>query len=679
MAGLVQVQMGDPEENAQERTAKDSLGAYLYGLWCEWRDARLPIEDEWLQDLRNYAGIYDAKTLAEIGENRSKVFVHLTRTKTQAAYARIIDLLFANAERPWALNPTPEPELAPSTLAELAMEAAMVKLERLAEKEARAIQNGAPPPAGLPDLASLKQQIIAGQVPHELKPTKEELEPVIRQWAEKAAEKMSTRIEDQLDEAHYDFKLRTAIAELCMFGSCVTKGATTETRQATQWAQREQNTKVVWLRQTVEKEVPAFDAPSIFDSYPDSYAECVTEGQGFFERLVLTRGQFLELGDYPGFNRDVIDEIIRDNPKGNHVALNHEIERRSIAGFTTTTGADRYEVLVYWGSVHGDVLARMPGFEAREDENVETGEFPIISYTCGGRTIRLSRNDDLDRIPYQITPYEAVPHQLWGVGPPRQMRDSQAMINVSSRALVDNAALSSMPQVEINLDMMAEGYQNDTDVVPGKKWFREGQDPAYPMVRYNRVPNTSGPMAELVGMFRRYADEETNLPSYTHGEQLSGLNKTATGVSLLMRAANVVTKSVIKNIDDCLLKLLIQSFYHWNMRFADDESIKGDMQVIARGTSALIAREVQSQRLIEFLQLAASSPATGQLIMLAYLLREIARSLEIDPDKAVKSDDEIEELIRATSESGAGADGNPGMGGAGPGVGSAPAVPPGPA
>ena len=69
-----------------------------------------------------------------------------------------------------------------------------------------------------------------------------------------------------------------------------------------------------------------------------------------------------------------------------------------------------------------------------------------------------------------------------------------------------------------------------------------------------------------------------------------------------MNAASGSIKTVIKNIDDYLLKPLGEGLFRFNMQFDLILKIKGDLEVKARGTESLMANEVRSQRLMQFLQ-----------------------------------------------------------------------------
>ena len=75
------------------------------------------------------------------------------------------------------------------------------------------------------------------------------------------------------------------------------------------------------------------------------------------------------------------------------------------------------------------------------------------------------------------------------------------------------------------------------------------------------------------------------------------------------------------------------------MQFDFDPEIKGDLEVKARGTESLMATEVRSQRLMQFLQV-ASSPALAPFAKFQYIIREIANSMGLDPDKVTNNMDE---------------------------------------
>lgn len=139
---------------------------------------------------------------------------------------------------------------------------------------------------------------------------------------------------------------------------------------------------------------------------------------------------------------------------------------------------------------------------------------------------------------------------------------------------------------------------------------------------------------------------------------------------MLMGAANVALKSTIKNIDDFLMEPMITALFHWNMEYGTNQKSKGDLRIVARGSTALVQKEVQSQRLLQFLSL-VSNPMDAGLVDRNQLLRDIARSMDIDPDQIVKSEEQLaleqqqQLALQAEAEQRAIASGNAPQGGVG--------------
>jgi hypothetical protein len=314
----------------------------------------------------------------------------------------------------------------------------------------------------------------------------------------------------------------------------------------------------------------------------------------------------------------------------------HETQRRSIAGINTTGTQNRFEVLEYWGAVSGyDLMSA--GIEVDD----ETIEYQANVWICAGRVIKAMLNPlEPNRIPYQVVPYERGLHSFWGVGVPTMMNGSQKVINAAARMLIDNSALSAGSQVEVNTDLVAPG-SDVSKMSPFKIWARSGGDASQPLLRFHNIPNNSQAMVTIIDIFRKFADEETSLPSYSHGQVQDGMTRTASGMSMLMGAATISIKNVIKNIDDYLIEPMITSFYDWNMRWTDDDTIKGDSVVLAQGSTSLMSKEVRSERVMQFTQMVAN-PMFAPMIDGHELLVEVANAMDLPADKLIYTEKELE-------------------------------------
>ena len=635
-----------------------SLGSRLAATFQEYKDARKETEGEWLKDLRQYQGIYEPDVLARLNQasgSRSKVFVGLTRTKVMAAYSRIIDLLFQNGEIFFAVNPTPIPQIDPLK----AMQMRQMAMEQIAQ-------------ASRQD-PMMNQDLVAAR----MEELEEEFLELEKEIAEKAAESMTVDIEDQLVETNAEMKLKEAILEACIFGSGAAKSGTVRIDKKQSYSQvlDPETGEQKYSLSVLESVMPDVESVSIFDLYPDPYCTTLNDCDGLFRRHVLTRKQFRDLSDLPQFDGDMVKYLLKVNRNGNHTEEEHEKTRRRIAGINEKSESSRFVVMEYWGTIDGYDLEEH-GIEMPEGADL-SDDYSACVWFCDGKVLKVMLNPIAGyKIPYHIFPYERAPHQFWGTGVPRMMRDSQGTMNAATRIWLDNLALSSGPMCEVNTDLLAAG-EDPTDIHPWRVFLREGGDGSMPAVRwYQPVANANG-LNQIVEIFRRFADETTSLPSYTHGEQTQSLNKTATGMSMLMGAANIALKSTIKNIDDFLIEPMIKSLFHFNMEFGVNEKSKGDLRIVARGSTALIQKEVQSQRLLQFLSIVSNDQDAGYVDRIG-LLRDIASSMEIDPDDVIKSEERLQaeqqaqqqQLLQAQAQQGAGPSGiapqgQAGMGNAG--------------
>ena len=271
-------------------------------------------------------------------------------------------------------------------------------------------------------------------------------------------------------------------------------------------------------------------------------------------------------------------------------------------------------------------------------ELADFDELQANVWICNNKLLRMVLNPFKPaKIPYAAAPYELNPYSFFGVGIAENMDDTQTLMNGFMRMAVDNAVLSGNLIVEVDETNLVPGQ--DLSLYPGKVFRRQGGAPGQAIFG-TKFPNVSSENMMLFDKARQLADESTGLPSFAHGQTgISGVGRTASGISMLMGAASGSTKTVIKNVDDYLLRPLGEGLFRFNMQFDFDPAIKGDLEVKARGTESLMANEVRSQRLMQFLQI-ASNPALAPFAKFQYVIREIAKSMDLDPDKVTNNMDE---------------------------------------
>jgi hypothetical protein len=202
-------------------------------------------------------------------------------------------------------------------------------------------------------------------------------------------------------------------------------------------------------------------------------------------------------------------------------------------------------------------------------------------------------------------------------------------------------------QLEINVDRLDDrSINNANKIKPWKIWYRSGGDGSENAITVHKVPSIGNDLIQIIMMVRNFIDDETNLPSLISGQPTQESTpgaETASGMSMLMGAAQVVIKSVIKNIDDFLVKPLIRTYYNFNMDWSEDKKIKGDMRIEALGSNILVAKEIQTRSMSEFLSITANE-FDMPLIERPRILRKIARNMGLD-EEDIKSDKKIKKEL----------------------------------
>ena len=592
-------------------------------------DYREQDEDRWLRAYRNYRGLYGPDVQFTEAE-KSRVFIKVTKTKTLAAYGQIVDVLFANQRFPLSVDPTELPEgvvedvsFDPQEPEQLRGDTALSTSPYGFAGDGNDLEPGA-------TSQSLQEKL--GVVQNKLEPVSEKLKEgpgktptaITFSPAMIAAKKMQKKIHDQLEESGAGKHMRNSAFEMALFGTGVMKGPFATDKEYPNWDD-EGNYDPLF------KTVPQVQHVSVWNFYPDPDANNMDEAQYVIERHKMSRSQLRSLKKRPYFRGQVIDEVI---------AIGENYTKKywedDLSDYAPETSIERFEVLEYWGMVDVDMLEDQD--ITIPDELKDFDELQANVWVCNGKLIRMVLNPfKPSKIPYHAAPYELNPYSFFGVGIAENMDDTQTLMNGFMRMAVDNAVLSGNLIMELDETNLVPGQ--DLSLYPGKVFRRQGGAPGQAIFG-TKFPNVSSENMMLFDKARQLSDESTGMPSFAHGQTgVSGVGRTASGISMLMGAAQGGIKTVVKNVDDYLLRPLGEGFFRFNMQFDFDPEIKGDLEVKARGTESLMANEVRSQRLMQFLQV-ASSPALAPFAKFQYVIREIATSLDLDPDKVTNNMDE---------------------------------------
>ena len=625
MLGDKTLALDDVKNKEDEGVSIDGLVSYINERYTRSEESRRKDETRWLRAYRNYRGLYGPDVQFTETE-KSRVFIKVTKTKTLAAYGQITDVLFSNNKFPLSVDPTVLPD---GVVESVSSDPKGLPSTKAAPRE---IPFGGEGGANIPkdfDLDKLEE--LLGAMKDDLKdlpnlregpgqtPTSMTFSPAMV-----AAKKMEKKIHDQLDETGASKHLRSTAFEMALFGTGVMKGPFATNKEYANWGEDGAYKPLI-------KTVPEAAHVSLWNFYWDPDANNTDECQYVIERHKMSKTKLRALKQRPYFRGNVIDQLIDEGE-----TYTKKYWEDDLRDYAPNFGVERFEVLEYWGNV--DIELLQENDIVIPDDMLSAGELQANIWYCNGKILRLVLNPFKPaKIPYYAVPYELNPYSLAGVGVAENMDDTQTLMNGFMRMAVDNGVLSGNLVFEIDETNLVPGQ--DLSVYPGKVFRRQGGAPGQALFG-TKFPNVAAENMQLFDKARQLADESTGMPSFSHGQTgISGVGRTASGISMLMNAASGSIKTVIKNLDDYLLGPLGPAFFNFNMQFDFDKEIKGDLEVTAKGTESLMANEVRSQRLMQFLQI-ASSPALMPFAKFPYIIREIAKSMDLDPEKVTNNMDE---------------------------------------
>ena len=623
-----------------EEDQKLNLVGLIQNRFSDAETARIPHEHRWLTAYRNYRGLYDKRVKFRESE-KSKVFVKITKTKVLASFGQLVDVVFGTGKFPIGVRETKMPE-GVSEFAHLDTQNPTPSIETSIPEEIEpeeTINN--PFDVGYegdgkvlkPGSTFSKNNFLIEEEASEVLvdgtspiPQEIEIKP-----AELAARRMEKLIHDQIEESSGSSEIRNALLESALLGTGVVKGPFNFNKTLSRWDEGEDGERTY---APIDVRVPRIEFVSVWDFFPDPAATNVEECEYLFHRHKLNRSQLRALRKMPYFDNDAIRECLIMG--ANYEEKYYDNQLRDDEG-DKNYGSDKYEVLEYWGIMDAEYLRQA---EVDVPESIDDlDEVQVNAWICNGKLLRIVINPFTPhRLPYHSFPYERNPYSFFGIGVAENMDDAQQIMNGHARMAIDNLALAGSLVFDVDESALVGGQS--MEIYPGKIFRRQAGMPGQ-AVHGLKFPNTSTENMMMFDKFRQLADEQTGIPSYSHGQTgVQSMTRTASGMSMLLGAASLNIKTVVKNLDDFLLRPLGEAYFQWNMQFMEGKlGIEGDLEINAMGTNSLMQKEVRSQRLTMFLQ-TAQNPAVAPFVKMSKLISELAYSLDLDPDEILNDPEE---------------------------------------
>lgn len=560
------------------------------GVESRWRKSKIlfdgsqnKAEDAFVESLKNGA----ARRLPP--QQRSRLIVNIVRPKVEQAVARICEILLPTDGKNWGINSSPVPE----------------DIKKMVGDYRPTVIPGTSTPTGLTAHHEASAYLKA---------------------VEDAREGMEKAIDDDLQEGAYNAEQRKVIEDGVKLGTGVLFGPMPSAQYSSRWSYQ----PGLGMRKVQTKKiVPRSYRYDPWDVWFDpACGNDHQRGQGVWLLKRATRKELRDLAEAPGFSADRIRKILNTAPTRVTVA-NGRVTR-------TNCTEDTYELWTYYGAIEPDQMTLC---------SWGTNGDPLTDVDYGA--VVMCQDEIIGAMPYWLDE-KKLPCDVWchrksdespyGHGLPEDLEHQQAAVIAAWRQVMDNGRNASGGQVVIGDGV--EPADGKMTITPNKAWrAKEGVD----VPKAFAVFNFNAHLQELLAIAdaaMKFADQEVNMPQLLSGDQGKAPPETLGGMVMLFSNATAVLRYRCKLYDDHITTPHIGRYFDWHMQYNPDESIKGDMEVIAIGSTALLERDIANQGALNMANI-TSNERYQPYVDPKKELKVILKAMRQKPEDIMYTDEEL--------------------------------------
>lgn len=432
-----------------------------------------------------------------------------------------------------------------------------------------------------------------------------------REFARKRAERMESVVDDILVEGDYNTKIvREYITNLVKFGTGVLIGP----------CESHVFSHILKYTKGGVKYVPAikkslrFCVPNTMDVYPSPGMKDVDDGD-LCIRVSYSRAELARVLDFDkkdNWRPEAIKKLFKDHPEhgvegNNTISMTDGIER--IAQLENIHGQSKvFEGIRCFTLVKGDELKELgisvPAFAGGSVNEFSYYDTDVI--VIDGRVIYAAVCDPVIGRPVSKSSfYSDSTAQFFGWTLASVIEGCQTLMNVVMAVLKKQLQLKGLVPIVVN------GYSEFVDAdKPGAFSLSQGkvllrrasaftqpgtqQTPIQPV----DIPTIIREVTALIEVVWKLCDDLSGFNRNMLGSgNYSGAGRTAQGLDTIMAAASTVAQDVISGMD-VMNSRMLKKVTVWINAYFDDESVKGDVNIIPKGQVSRVLKSSRQQQVV---------------------------------------------------------------------------------
>jgi len=538
-------------------------------IWQKCEDAYLGIDDA---NRHEFQGAKWAKSRSIDGpvstsdmqqdDTRSTAFVRLTSRYVDFASSKLSEIALPIDDKAFAFDPTPIPDL----------------VNRMKDETPVAAMDQSGNPVQVPAKTIIAQML---------------------EQARDAAKKAEMRIFDWMVECRHTAELRKVIHDSARLGVGVLKGPIPD-KSKSQAVSRDGDVISLVIEENTVPVTRHIDPQNLF---PDpACGENIHDGDYVFERDYISGKRLRELAKRKGWSGAQIDKVLIEGP-GKCYREDGQQEEKS--------RRRRYEMWQFYGMLTREELEAC-GIDGLPED---VDEAHAIVTLVNESIVRCIMNPlDSGKFPYHVFSWSRRAGHWAGVGVGEQVSMPQRMVNAATRAVLENAGISSGVQILMDRGLVVPADQQWA-ITRNKIWWKAADavmDDVRKAFHIFEIPNVQASLMPIIQYALSLAEQHSSIPLVTQGNYADGASPQTYGQAELQ---NNNALSFLRErgamLDDSITEPLVLMFYEWLLLDPDVPiEEKGDFKINAHGTSALVEKAIQELTITQALQLSLN-PAFG--------------------------------------------------------------------
>ena len=517
----------------------------------------------------------------------------LTQSKMNSVYALLCRILTPPNTKAWSIEATPDPQVPESVAAD---EYQKIFGEFIAMTQAQ------------------QQPFDPGEAVKYVMTRQGEVTEARLRWARERAKRMDAKVDDILLEGGMSEALQDFAHNLTVYGTGVIIGPTEQTVPCLELDHGDRPGKIGY--RISKRKAMLFFVPETCDVYPSPGAKRPDQGN----LVVKVSYEPHSLADFAmgstkkgrvnGWDQDAVRRVLLRHPDGglDVASILGDMHQRNMRRTPAPSagGSGTIEGLRWFGSAPGKFLREIGVRKDFDDGDIsEFAYYECDVILMDGEIVYAQVCDPVIGRPVFKTSFYGDSNVWFGAGLADVLAPVQALATICLSGLKKQVQMTSGPSVIFNdtksfVNSGAPGYFS---LSPWKAFMRKSDAFANavsanaPAVQAVALPHTIRETLAVMAALDTMADDRSGFSRYLFGGgNFSGAARTAQGLTRIQESANIQADFVIANADVRVTSPLLRRVVAWLNYRGDDDTVKGDVAVVARGAlgRALLSAQADS-------------------------------------------------------------------------------------